>query len=65
MKGRKGTMPYVLWIVQALLALLLLFTGGIKLVLPLEMLTEQTPLPGVSGASTCEACQIGSARRTQ
>ena len=39
-------MTYVLWIVQALLALLFLFTGGIKLVLPLEMLTEQSPLPG-------------------
>jgi DoxX-like protein len=39
-------MTYVLWIVQVLLALLFLFTGGIKLVLPLEMLTEQSPLPG-------------------
>ena len=39
-------MTYVLWIIQALLALLFLFTGGIKLVLPLEVLTEQSPLPG-------------------
>ena len=39
-------MTYALWIVQGLLALLFLFTGGIKLVLPLEVLTEQTPLPG-------------------
>ena len=40
-------MTYVLWIVQVLLTLLFLFTGGIKLVLPLEiMLTEQSPLPG-------------------
>ncbi len=39
-------MTYVLWVIQALLALLFLFTGGIKLVLPLEMLTEQSPLPG-------------------
>ena len=40
-------MTYVLWTVQVLLALLFLFTGGIKLVLPLEiMLTEQSPLPG-------------------
>jgi DoxX-like family len=40
-------MTYVLWVIQALLALLFLFTGGIKLVLPLEVLTEQTPLlPG-------------------
>src|ERR671929_565589 len=37
---------YALWIVQGLLALLFLFTGGIKLVLPLEMLTAQVPLPG-------------------
>src|ERR671929_1359975 len=37
---------YALWIVQGLLALLFLFTGGIKLVLPLEMLTEGSPLPG-------------------
>ena len=39
-------MTYVLWIVQGLLALLFLFTGGIKLVLPIEVMTEQTPLPG-------------------
>jgi hypothetical protein len=37
---------YVLWFVQGLLALIFLFTGGTKLVLPLEVLTEQTPLPG-------------------
>jgi hypothetical protein len=40
-------MTYVLWIVQGLLALLFLFTGGVKLVLPLEVMTEQTPLPGL------------------
>src|ERR671935_13228 len=40
-------MTYVLWIVQALLALLFAFTGGMKLVLPIEVLTEQIPLPGV------------------
>jgi hypothetical protein len=39
-------MNYVLWIVQGLLALLFLFTGGMKLVLPLEVLTAQSPLPG-------------------
>ena len=38
-------MTYVLWIVQGLLALLFLFTGGMKLVLPIEVLTEQSPLP--------------------
>jgi len=38
-------MTYALWIVQGLLALLFLFTGGMKLVLPLEVMTEQMPLP--------------------
>ncbi len=39
-------MAYVLWIIQGLLALLFLFTGGIKLVLPLEVMMQQFPLPG-------------------
>src|ERR687897_3707201 len=43
---RRLIMTYVLWIIQGLLALLFLFTGGIKLVLPLEVLTEGSPLPG-------------------
>jgi len=38
---------YALWLVQGLLALLFLFAGGVKLVLPLEVLTEQMPLPGL------------------
>lgn len=46
-------MTYILWIIQILLALLFLFAGGTKLVLPLEVLAEmsrqsgQTPLPGL------------------
>jgi uncharacterized membrane protein YphA (DoxX/SURF4 family) len=36
-----------LWIMQALLALLFLFAGGMKLVVPLEVLAEQIPLPGL------------------
>jgi hypothetical protein len=40
-------MNYVLWIVQGLLALIFLFTGGTKLILPIEVLTEQFPLPGL------------------
>jgi hypothetical protein len=39
-------MTYVLWTIQGLLALVFLFTGGIKLVLPLEDMTQQFPLPG-------------------
>jgi hypothetical protein len=43
---RRQIMNYVLWIVQGLLALVFLFAGGIKLVLPIEAMTEQMPLPG-------------------
>src|ERR1700730_18076019 len=38
---------YTLWTVQGLLALMFLFAGGMKLVLPLEALTKQMPLPGL------------------
>ena len=45
-------MTYVLWIIQVLLALLFLFAGGTKLVLPLDVLTSmgspnQVHLPGL------------------
>jgi hypothetical protein len=40
-------MTYALWIVQGLLALLFLWAGGIKLVLPLEKLAGPAPLPGL------------------
>ena len=45
-------MNVALWIVQVLLALLFLFAGGTKLVLPLEVLKSmgspnQIPLPGL------------------
>ena len=56
-------MTYALWIVQGLLALLFLFAGGMKLVLPLEELTAQMPLPGlfvrfigVAEPSLCRRC---------
>jgi DoxX-like family len=39
-------MHIALWIVQALLALLFLFAGGIKLILPLDKLTGPVELPG-------------------
>jgi hypothetical protein len=38
---------YALWIVQGLLALIFLFAGGMKLVLPLEELAGPVPLPGL------------------
>ncbi len=40
-------MTYALWIVQGLLAIIFLFTGGMKLVLPLDEMTGPVPLPGL------------------
>ena len=37
-------MNYAPWIVQGLLALIFLFAGGMKLVLPVEEMTKQMPL---------------------
>lgn len=39
-------MNYALWIVQGLLALLFLFAGGMKLVLPIEEMTKDIAMPG-------------------
>lgn len=36
----------LLWTVQAVLALLFVFAGGMKLAMPLAELTKQSPLPG-------------------
>ncbi len=36
-----------LWTIQVLLALVFLFAGSMKLILPIEMLTAQMPLPGL------------------
>src|ERR671911_2298288 len=42
---KRPIVAYALWIAQGLLALVFLFAGGIKLILPLEVMTEQMPLP--------------------
>jgi DoxX-like family len=42
--GRK--LNVALWIIQGLLALLFLFAGGIKLILPIAAMAKQTALPG-------------------
>jgi uncharacterized membrane protein YphA (DoxX/SURF4 family) len=54
-------MTYVLWIIQVLLALLFLFAGGTKLVIPPDVLAKmgspnQIPLPGwfVRFVGVCE-----------
>jgi uncharacterized membrane protein YphA (DoxX/SURF4 family) len=43
--GRKTAI--LLWIIQGLLALVFLFAGGMKLVLPIEAMTKDMPLPGL------------------
>ena len=40
-------MNVALWIIQALLAALFIFGGGMKLVLPLDKLTGPVPMPGM------------------
>lgn len=41
----RRTANVTLWIFQGLLALVFLFAGGMKLVMPLEVLAQQSPLP--------------------
>jgi uncharacterized membrane protein YphA (DoxX/SURF4 family) len=46
---RKPIQTSALWIIQGLLALIFLFAGSMKLIVPIEMLTAQMsmPLPGL------------------
>jgi len=44
---KRPIMNLALWIVQTLLVLIFLWAGGIKLVLPIEEMTKQMPLPGL------------------
>src|SRR3989304_4412044 len=39
-------MNLALWVVQVLLACLFLFGGVVKLIMPIEEMTKQVPLPG-------------------
>jgi len=43
---KKPILNYALWTIQGLLALLFLWAGGMKLLLPIEAMTKQIPLPG-------------------
>jgi uncharacterized membrane protein YphA (DoxX/SURF4 family) len=47
-QSRRWVLTTALWIVQVLLALLFLFAGSMKLIMPIEMMTAQMalPLPG-------------------
>jgi uncharacterized membrane protein YphA (DoxX/SURF4 family) len=40
-------MNTALWIAQGLLAVIFLFSGGMKLILPIEEMTKQLPMPGL------------------
>jgi uncharacterized membrane protein YphA (DoxX/SURF4 family) len=44
---KRPAMHRALWVIQWLLALIFLFAGGMKLVLPIEVMTKQMPMPGV------------------
>jgi len=43
--AERNNLTRALWIVQGLLALIFLFAGGMKLILPVEEMTKQMPLP--------------------
>ncbi len=45
--GQRRAMTVTLWSIQIVLALLFLFAGSMKLVLPIEVMTAQMPLPGL------------------
>src|SRR6266536_3724413 len=44
-KRRRLALTVSLWVIQGLLALLFLFAGSMKLILPIEVMTAQMPLP--------------------
>src|SRR5579859_2491397 len=44
---QRRTVTATLWTVQVLLALIFLFSGSMKLILPIAMLTAQMPLPAL------------------
>ena len=45
--GKRPAINGALWVLQGLLAMLFLFAGGMKLILPIAAMTKQMPLPGV------------------
>ena len=49
--NQKPVMIYVLWTVQGLLALLFLFAGSMKFIMPIEMMTKQTHGPRATARS--------------
>jgi DoxX-like family len=52
------TKTRVLWIIQGLLALLFLFAGGVKLLLPADALTKQTPMLSAGFLRFVAICEV-------
>ena len=46
MQSRTTAIALTLWVIQVLLAALFVFAGAVKLMFPIEALTQQMPLPG-------------------
>jgi hypothetical protein len=51
-------MTRALWMIQGLLALLFLFAGGVKLVLPIEEMTKQMPMLSGSFLRFVGVCEV-------
>jgi DoxX-like family len=51
-------MTRVLWIIQGLLALLFLFAGGVKLVMPAADLTKQAPMLSAAFLRFVGVCEV-------
>jgi hypothetical protein len=52
------TKTRVLWIIQIVLALLFLFAGGVKLVLPVDALTKGTPMLSAGFLRFVGVCEV-------
>jgi len=44
--GERKGINVALWVIQVLLALLFLFAGSMKFIIPIEVMTKQVALPG-------------------
>ncbi len=52
------TKTRVLWIIQILLAMVFLFAGGVKLVLPVDALTKETPMLSAGFLRFVGVCEL-------
>ena len=52
------TRTWVLWILQGVLALMFLFAGGVKLVMPADALTKDTPMLSAAFLRFVGVCEV-------